>query len=104
MHGGQWTAATLTKRSALTLSASFEERNAHEQCKSCNAGAGKYTAKESTVAQQYEAGTGRSVTDRNTSTGFNGPREMTQLPPGRLHQDPDEYRAKLKALKQQEAA
>lgn len=31
----------------------FEELNAHRQCKSCNAGSGKYTKKGHTVAQRY---------------------------------------------------
>ncbi|STV05254.1 protein NinG [Klebsiella pneumoniae subsp. ozaenae] len=60
----------------------FEERNAHKQCKSCNAGAGKYTAKEATVAQQYEAGLiaryGQEYVD-----WLNGPHEMNQLTAGK---------------------
>ncbi len=49
------TAAT-SKQLVLTPELRFEERNAHKQCKSLQCRAGKYTAKEATVAQQYEAG------------------------------------------------
>jgi hypothetical protein len=96
------TAAT-SKRLALTTQLRFEERNAHKQCKSCNAGAGKYTAKESTVAQQYEAGLvaryGQEYVD-----WLNGPHEMTNYRREDFIRIRDEYRAKLKALKQREAA
>ena len=55
LHGGQWDCGHF-KTVGANPELRFEERNAHKQCKSCNAGAGKYTAKEATVAQQYEAG------------------------------------------------
>ncbi len=60
LHGGQWDCGHFKTVGAYP-ELRFEERNAHKQCKSCNAGAGKYTAKELTVAQQYEAGLGRSL-------------------------------------------
>ncbi|WP_225381508.1 recombination protein NinG, partial [Escherichia coli] len=68
-----------------------------------NAGAGKYTAKEATVAQQYEAGLvaryGQEYVD-----WLNGPHEMTNYRREDFIRIRDEYRAKLKALKQREAA
>ena len=81
----------------------FEERNAHKQCKRAMPGAGNYTAKESTVAQQYEAGPSL-VTDREYVDWLNGPHEMTNYRREDFIRIRDEYRAKLKALKQQEAA
>ncbi|MBH8545544.1 recombination protein NinG, partial [Klebsiella pneumoniae] len=62
-----------------------------------------YTAKELTVAQQYEAGLvaryGQEYVD-----WLNGPHEMTNYRREDFIRIRDEYRAKLKALKQREAA
>ncbi|MFU9442254.1 recombination protein NinG, partial [Klebsiella pneumoniae] len=102
LHGGQWDCGHFKTVGAYP-ELRFEERNAHKQCKSCNAGAGKYTAKESTVAQQYEAGLiaryGRDYVD-----WLNGPHEMTNYRREDFIRIRDEYRAKLKALKEREAA
>mgnify|MGYP000847680326 CR=1 FL=1 len=102
LHGGQWDCGHF-KTVGANPELRFEERNAHKQCKSCNAGAGKYTAKEATVAQQYEAGLvaryGQDYVD-----WLNGPHEMTNYRREDFIRIRDEYRAKLKALKQQEAA
>ncbi|WP_301693374.1 recombination protein NinG [Klebsiella pneumoniae] len=102
LHGGQWDCGHFKTVGAYPQ-LRFEERNAHKQCKSCNAGAGKYTAKESTVAQQYEAGLvaryGQEYVD-----WLNGPHEMTNYRREDFIRIRDEYRAKLKALKQREAA
>ncbi|MFW3934749.1 recombination protein NinG [Klebsiella pneumoniae] len=102
LHGGQWDCGHFKTVGAYP-ELRFEERNAHKQCKSCNAGAGKYTAKESTVAQQYEAGLvaryGQEYVD-----WLNGPHEMTNYRREDFIRIRDEYRAKLKALKQREAA
>ena len=102
LHGGQWDCGHFKTVGAYP-ELRFEERNAHKQCKSCNAGAGKYTAKESTVAQHYEAGLvaryGQEYVD-----WLNGPHEMTNYRREDFIRIRDEYRAKLKALKQREAA
>lgn len=102
LHGGQWDCGHFKTVGAYP-ELRFEERNAHKQCKSCNAGAGKYTAKELTVAQQYEAGLvaryGQEYVD-----WLNGPHEMTNYRREDFIRIRDEYRAKLKALKQREAA
>ncbi|HBM9480540.1 TPA: recombination protein NinG [Klebsiella oxytoca] len=102
LHGGQWDCGHF-KTVGANPELRFEERNAHKQCKSCNAGAGKYTAKEATVAQQYEAGLvvryGQDYVD-----WLNGPHEMTNYRREDFIRIRDEYRAKLIALKQREAA
>ena len=64
------TAAT-SKQSVLTLNCALKSATPISSA-SRNAGAGKYTAKEATVAQQYEAGP--LVTGRITSTGSMAPR------------------------------
>lgn len=102
LHGGQWDCGHF-KTVGANPELRFEERNAHKQCKSCNAGAGKYTAKEATVAQQYEDGLvaryGQEYAD-----WLNGPHEMTNYRREDFIRIRDKYRAKLKALKQHEAA
>lgn len=102
LHGGQWDCGHF-KTVGANPELRFEERNAHKQCKSCNAGAGKYTAKEATVAQQYENGLldryGQEYVD-----WLNGPHEMTNYRREDFIRIRDKYRAKLKALKQHEAA
>lgn len=102
LHGGQWDCGHFKTVGAYP-ELRFEEHNAHKQCKSCNAGSGKYTAKEATVAQQYEAGLvaryGQEYVD-----WLNGPHEMTNYRREDFIRIRDEYRAKLKALKQREAA
>lgn len=102
LHGGQWDCGHF-KSVGANPELRFEERNAHKQCKSCNGGAGKYTAKEATVNQHYEAGLisryGQEYVD-----WLNGPHEMTNYRRDDFIRIRDEYRARLKELKQREAA
>lgn len=102
LHGGQWDCGHF-KTVGANPELRFEERNAHKQCKSCNAGSGKYTAKEATVAKNYEDGLiaryGQEYVD-----WLNGPHEMTNYRRDDFIQIRDEYRAKLRKLKQQVAA
>lgn len=102
LHGGQWDCGHFKTVGAYP-ELRFEERNAHKQCKSCNAGAGKYTAKEATVAQQYEAGLVARY-GQGYVNWLNGPHEMTNYRREDFIRIRDEYRDKLKALKQREAA
>ncbi len=102
LHGGQWDCGHY-KTVGANPELRFEESNAHKQCKSCNAGAGKYTAKEATVAKNYEAGLvaryGHACVD-----WLNGPHPMTNYRREDFIRIRDEYREKLRQLKQQEAA
>ncbi|MCI1672333.1 recombination protein NinG [Citrobacter braakii] len=102
LHGGQWDCGHF-KTVGAHPELRFEEWNAHKQCKSCNAGSGQYSGKEATVAQHYEAGLiaryGQDYVD-----WLNGPHEMTNYRREDYIRIRDEYRAKLKAMKQEEAA
>lgn len=50
--GGAWDAGHFLTRGAYP-ELRFEELNCHKQCKSCNAGSGKYTHKTKTVGEMY---------------------------------------------------
>ncbi|AZU97822.1 NinG protein [Vibrio phage LP.2] len=50
--GGAWDCGHYLTRGAHP-ELRFEELNAHKQCKSCNAGSGKYTHKTKTVGEMY---------------------------------------------------
>jgi hypothetical protein len=52
--GGQWDAGHFLGRGAYPELA-FNEDNCWRQCKSCNAGSGKFSHKARTVAEKYEA-------------------------------------------------
>lgn len=52
LHGGAWDCGHYLSVGAYP-ELRFDERNAHKQCKSCNAGSGKYTKKNYTVTQEY---------------------------------------------------
>jgi hypothetical protein len=51
--GGQWDAGHFKSRGAFPELA-FDEDNCHKQCKSCNAGGGRFSAKARTVNAAYE--------------------------------------------------
>lgn len=53
LPGGQWDAGHFLGRGAYPELA-FHEDNCHKQCKSCNAGSGKFSHKERTVREKYE--------------------------------------------------
>jgi hypothetical protein len=53
LPGGQWDAGHFLGRGAYPELA-FEEDNCHKQCKSCNAGGGKFAHKAKTVNAKYE--------------------------------------------------
>ncbi|WP_354690909.1 recombination protein NinG [Phytobacter sp. RSE-02] len=102
LHGGQWDCGHF-KSVGANPELRFEERNAHKQCKSCNGGAGNFTAKEATVSKQYEAGLveryGQDYVD-----WLNGPHPMTNYRREDFIHIRDEYRTKLREMKKQEAA
>ncbi|EJE9586964.1 recombination protein NinG [Salmonella enterica] len=97
LHGGQWDCGHF-KSVGANPELRFEERNAHKQCKSCNGGAGNFTAKEATVTRNYEAGLvaryGQEYVD-----WLNGPHEMTNYRREDIIRLRDAYRMKLRELK-----
>ena len=103
LHGGQWDCGHYLSVGAHE-ELRFIESNAYRQCKSCNAGSGKYARKNQTVAQQYRQRlierVGQEVVD-----WLEGPHEMTNYRKDDYIRIRDEYRAKTRALiKQREAA
>jgi hypothetical protein len=96
--GGQWDAGHFKSRGSHPEMA-FIEDNCHKQCKSCNAGAGKYPAKARTVAQHYEAELlNRIGPDRLAA--LNGPHPVLPLERDELIALEATYKQKLKALKE----
>lgn len=97
LHGGQWDCGHfLSVGSHPELR--FDERNAYKQCKSCNAGAGKFSRKNAIVTQQYELRLvekfGQELVD-----WLRGPHEMPHWKREDYERIRDEYRRKLKELK-----
>lgn len=76
----------------------FVEINAHRQCKSCNAGAGKYARKNQTVGEIYR----KKLIERiglNQVEWLEGPHEPKRYRADDFRRIRDEYRAKLRELK-----
>ncbi|MBS0918242.1 recombination protein NinG [Providencia rettgeri] len=100
LHGGQWDCGHfLSVGSHPELR--FDERNAYKQCKSCNAGAGKYSQKNATVSQKYEQRLierfGQCLID-----WLRGPHELPHWKREDYIRIRDEYRAKVKEIKKNE--
>lgn len=96
--GGAWDAGHFISRGSHPELA-FDEDNVHKQCKTCNAGGGKYAHKERTVNEQYEerliARIGAERVER-----LKGPHEVTKLDREVLRQIKVIYRAKTRDLRQ----
>lgn len=60
--GGQWDAGHFLSRGAYP-ELRFHEDNVAKQCKSCNAGSGKFAHKERTVSQRFEEELRRRIGD-----------------------------------------
>lgn len=60
--GGQWDAGHFLSRGAYP-ELRFNEDNVAKQCKSCNAGSGKFAHKERTVSQRFEEELRRRIGD-----------------------------------------
>lgn len=99
LPGGQWDAGHFLSRGAYPELA-FEPLNVWKQCKSCNAGSGKYAHKERTVAQKYEEELLRRIGQEKLDW-LKGPHEPKKY----TREDYDEieatYKAKCKELEKQ---
>jgi hypothetical protein len=99
LHGGQWDCGHFKTVGGFP-EIRFVEANAYRQCKSCNAGSAKHGAKAATVAKQYEANLvlrfGQELVD-----WLNGPHVMTRYRREDFIRIRDEYRAKVRELKNQ---
>lgn len=95
--GGQWDAGHFLSRGAYPELA-FHEDNCHKQCKSCNAGSGKFSHKARTVSQNYEMELLRRI-GAERMAALKGPHEATKYKKGDYERIRATYKAKLKALK-----
>ena len=77
----------------------FEELNAHKQCKSCNAGSGKYASKGKTVAQDYRKNLIKRI-DINMVEWLEGPHEPKKYTIEELKEIKQFYKDKIKKLKE----
>lgn len=97
LHGGQWDCGHFLSVGAHP-ELRFEEKNAYKQCKSCNAGAGKFSHKNATVTQKYELRLverfGLELVD-----WLRGPHEIPHWKREDYIRIRDKYRAKVKELK-----
>ena len=94
LHGGQWDAGHyLSVGSHPELR--FNEANCHKQCKSCNAGAGKYARKNHTVAQEYRIHLIERV-GADVVEALEGPHEPAKYTIDELKAIRDKYRKMLR--------
>lgn len=98
--GGQWDAGHFLSRGAYPELA-FNEDNCHKQCKSCNAGSGKFAHKARTVSAAYEEELLRRIGPERLAA-LKGPHQVTPLDRQALIDLRATYKAKLKEIKAKE--
>lgn len=99
LHGGQWDCGHF-KSVGAHPELRYEEKNAYRQCKSCNAGSAKHSAKAATVAKQYEANLIERVGQESVDW-LNGPHAVKNYRRDDFIRIRDEYRRKARELKKQ---
>ena len=101
-HGGAWDCGHyLSVGSHPELR--FEPLNAHKQCKSCNAGAGKYASKNHTVSQQYRENLIRKIGLCNVEL-LEGPHEAKHYTIEQLKILKEKFKALSRELEKQQLA
>jgi len=94
--GGIWDAGHYLSRGAYP-ELRFDEANCHKQCKRCNGGSGKFSAKNKTVTQRYRVNLilkiGQAEVDR-----LEGPQEPLKLTIPEIQELIAKYKAKVKEL------
>lgn len=94
--GGIWDAGHYLSRGAYP-ELRFDEANCHKQCKRCNGGSGKFSAKNKTVTQRYRENLinkiGQAEVDR-----LEGKQEPLKLTIPEIQNLIAEYKAKVKVL------
>lgn len=99
--GGQWDAGHFLSRGAYP-ELRFVELNCHKQCKSCNAGSGKFAHKARTVSQDFEAELvsriGAELVD-----WLKGPHELIKWTKDQVRAIKATYAAKARQLKKERA-
>ena len=96
-YGGAWDAGHFRGRGA-NPELRFDETNVHKQCKSCNAGGGKFSHKAKTVDKQYEANLPARI-GAEAFARLMGPHEVLKLDRDTLRQIAVIYRAKTRDLR-----
>jgi hypothetical protein len=94
--GGQWDAGHFLSRGAYPELA-FDEDNCHKQCKSCNAGGGKFAHKARTVNAAYEEELLRRIGPERLAR-LKGPHSVEPLKKDELRRLKAHYRAKKREL------
>lgn len=97
--GGSWDCGHYLTRGAHP-ELRFEELNAHRQCKSCNAGSGRFGMKDRTVRQEYRE---RLIVRIGLEQveWLEGPHEAKRYRADELREIKAEYRRKSRELKRQ---
>lgn len=98
--GGAWDAGHFVSVGA-NPTLRFEPKNIWLQCKSCNAGSGKYARKAATVSAAYEINLREQEGDELVDW-LKGPHEPNNHTSADLKAIRDTYRAKLKELKHEQ--
>ena len=75
----------------------FTENNAHKQCKSCNAGAGKFAKKNNTVTQNYRINLIAKIGKKNVDI-LEGPHKPLKLDIDQINTLIAVYKLKIKQL------
>jgi hypothetical protein len=96
--GGQWDAGHFLGRGAYPELA-FNEDNCHKQCKSCNAGGGKFSHKARTVNDKYREELLRRI-GPDRLAALEGPHPPAKLGEDDYRQITATYRARVKAMKE----
>lgn len=96
LPGGQWDAGHFLSRGAYPELA-LEPLNCWRQCKSCNAGSGKFAHKARTVAQKYEDELLNRIGPEKLAW-LKGPHEATKYTREDYEEIEATYKAKLKEL------
>jgi len=99
--GGQWDAGHFLSRGAHP-ELRFNEDNCHKQCKSCNAGSGKFAHKERTVSQKFEEELRRRIGDERVDA-LKGPQPARKWERGELIAIKATYVNRLKELRKEQA-
>lgn len=99
--GGQWDAGHFLTRGGYPELA-FDEDNCHKQCKSCNAGGGRFAQKARTVNAVYEEELLRRIGPERLER-LKGPHSVAPLKKDELRRLKAHYRAKRKELENNKA-
>lgn len=101
LPGGQWDAGHFLSRGAYPELA-FDEDNCHKQCKSCNAGSGKFAHKARTVSQKYEVEIERRIGAERLAR-LKGPHPPAKRTADDYRELTATYKAKLKELQKEQS-